>query len=169
MSTASEYRQKAAEARKQLPTEKVTMPSGFEWELRRPDLQAWVVTGRLPQSLLTTGMKAWREQGITKADPVKAMQAMSDEDFFDAMIFQRELVREACINPRIVVGATGEDEIDPSELLDSDFIFILNWIMEGAGLKGLLTFRGGQTGGATGNSSHSKKQRSKSQQPVSSG
>lgn len=167
MSTASEYRKKAAEARKSLPTEKVLVPSGFEWELRKPDLQAWVVTGRLPQSLLTTGMKAWREQGITEVDPLATIKKMTDEDFLDAMIFQREIVRETAVNPRIVVGGVGEDELDPSEVDPRDFLFILNWAMEGAGLKGLQTFRAGQARGTSRARAHGKKLRDKTERALS--
>lgn len=168
MSKASEYKKKVAESRVNLPTETVTMPSGFEWELRRPDLQAWVLTGRLPQSLLEEGMKAWRELKIVKGDvpnAEKLMAGMSDKDVLDSMIFMRELVRETCVNPRI---GTGPDEIEPSEIDPADFMFIFQWATGGAGLDGLRTFRTGQERGTISNSSHVKKQRHPRKQAVPS-
>lgn len=168
MSKAAEYRKKVAESRETLPTEEVTMPSGFVWGLRRPDLQAWVLTGRLPQSLLEEGMKAWRELKIVKGDvpdAEKLMAGMSDKDVLDSMIFMREIVRESCINPRI---GSGEDEIEPSEIDPADFMFIFQWATGGAGVDGLRTFRTGQERGTPGSSSHGKKQRRPRKQTVPS-
>lgn len=167
MSRASEYRKKVQESRTSLPVEQVLLPSGDTWGLRRPDLQAWVVTGRLPQSLLEEGMKAWRELKIVKGDvpdAEKLMAGMSDKDVLDSMIFMREIVREACVDPRI---GSGEDEIEPSEIDPDDFMFIFSWAT-GAGLDGLRTFRTRQERGGSGNSSMRKKQRSKSIKPPKS-
>lgn len=169
MNKAEEYTQAVEKGRKTEVLEYVPMKSNpeFLWGLRRVDLQAWVLTGRLPQSLLEEGMKAWRELGITAGkvpDAEKLMAGMSDKDVLGSMIVMREVVREAAADPRI---GDGPGEVLPINVDPRDFMFIFQWATGGAGLDGLRTFRTRQKRGTTSNSPVRKKQRHPRKQAVS--
>jgi hypothetical protein len=147
---AAAYKRQLAE-RQRTQTTMVMVPSGFEWELRTPDLQGYVMTGRMPQSLVTQFLASAEKRGLVPAEArgeaLKKFseQPVSQEETMSSLIFMRELVREACVSPRIVVGGTGDDEIDPSEVDPGDFRFIVSWCLSHAGvtgLDGLSTFRG---------------------------
>lgn len=135
---------------KKIETVMVPMPSGFEWELKPPDLQGYIMTGRLPQSLLTQflTMAEKREMTPEELKTPEALKKLSKkplnaEEGISSLIFMRELVREACINPRIVIGGSGDDEIDPTEVDPEDFKFIVDWCLGHlgvAGVTGLQTF-----------------------------
>lgn len=151
---AAAYRESVRKKREEQKTVTVTLPSGFEWELRPPDLQGYMMTGRMPESLVQEFLKSAEKRGITPEE----LQSMSDLEKFAAtplsqeetvlsLIFMRELVRDACVNPRIVVGGSGDDEIDPTEIDPEDFKFIVQWCLMHsgvAGLAGLQTFREGR-------------------------
>ena len=64
--SAADYRRNAEAKRAAQATQIVELKSGSVFELRRPNLQAWVLKGRVPQSLLDAGIKAWKEQGKVK-------------------------------------------------------------------------------------------------------
>ena len=145
--SAKEYRALLAKKREQLPTELVTVPSGMVFEMRRPDLQAYIFTGRYPQSLVNEGLKKLREAGIAPTDPnaaAKISANLDSEEFTEALIFMREMVREACVHPRIVLGAQGDDEIDPAEIHIDDFNFMVGWCLNYKGVEnadGIRSFR----------------------------
>jgi hypothetical protein len=76
----------------------------------------------------------------------------------------REMVRNAAVNPRIVMGASKPDEIDPSEIDPEDFKFIFSWCMAHGGIPGvagLETFRAGPVRGTNSISTNGKKLRRK--------
>lgn len=92
--TAAQYRANADKVKSQQPTEIVTLKSGAVFELRKADLQGYVVTGRVPHSLLVEGLKAWGKKG--------SGLAVTDEDTVNALITMREVVQDCCVNPRFV-------------------------------------------------------------------
>src|SRR6266851_19776 len=107
--SALSYKETLAAKRAGEKTFMVPCPSGFEWELRLPDIQGYVMTGRMPQSLVEQSLKAAQAHGITPAqiqnDPNSLLNTpISPEATVESLIFMRELVREACVKPRIVVG-----------------------------------------------------------------
>lgn len=125
--TAAEYAAHAEQARASRPTQIVTLKSGSVFELRRPNLQGYVITGRLPQSLLIAGTKI-KSMGEPKAEEV------TEEDARDFPAFAASLLRECCVNPK-------PDEID---MLPEDAWEIYMWAMthQGvAGIDGLHGFR----------------------------
>lgn len=156
--TAAGYRAHAEQVKNQRPTEIVTLKSGSTFELRRPNLQAWVLTGRVPQSLLEQGMKAWQEQG-----KVPVVQPGKPEVVIDAAVFALMVVQECTVNPRLVeFPDPNRNEIGPATMLEEDFNEIFSWAMNYkgvAGLEGLESFRGGQKRGTAGSKSRGKKQR----------
>ncbi|HEU4796950.1 MAG TPA: hypothetical protein VFT02_15040 [Pyrinomonadaceae bacterium] len=161
--SAAEYRANAQKKEAERPTEIVPLKSGSVFELRRPDLEAYMVMGRLPQSLVRTGVKAW------KIGAEQVANNLSDEDATDALIFMREIVHDCTVNPKFVEFAVNDNEIGAADMLKEDFNEIFHWAMthQGvAGIDGLQSFRAGQTRGTVGARAHGKKQRRKSKQPL---
>lgn len=162
--TASAYRKRRQSGER--PTQLVTVPSGFVWELRAPNILAYMATGRYPQSLVNKGLDAFRANGTLDKQAIgeRVVKESTDEEIAQTLIFMRQLVTDACVNPRIVVGGIGDDELDPVEVDPDDFRFIFRWCLEhggAAGVDGLSTFRTGQARGATANKSRGKKLRRK--------
>jgi hypothetical protein len=165
--SAAAYRE--ALRQKPIETVMVPVPSGFKWELKPPDLQGYVMTGRLPQSLLTQFLTVAEKRGMTpeeltgnKVQEKLAEKPLSADEGVASLIFMRELVREACVNPRIVIGGSGPDELDPIEVDPDDFKFIVDWCLGHlgvAGVTGLQTFPPRPTGRAPGARTRRKKLR----------
>lgn len=165
--TARDYRANAEKRKAQRPAEVVELKSGSVFELRRPDLQGMVVTGRLPQTLLTEAMAAWKKSGI--ASPEQIAKQLEEKEVIDSLVFMREVVHESCVNPKFVEFATADDEIGAADMLPEDFTEIFQWAMgyQGvAGLDGLKSFRDGRQGAVAGDSVDSAEQRSESQPVV---
>lgn len=163
--TAAQYRANADRIKADRPTEIVQLKSGSVFELRRPDLRSYMVTGRLPQSLMREGMKAWKAN--TPADQIAA--ELDDDEVVDSLIFMREIVHDCTVSPQFVEFATEENQIGAADMLVEDFNEIFRWAMghKGvAGIDGLESFRSGSERGTAGASADSKKQRRKSKQPV---
>jgi hypothetical protein len=121
--SAAEYAAHAEQVKEQRPTEIVTLKSGSVFELRRPNLQGYVMTGRLPQSLLLAGIKA-----------TKGKQDLSEQDAADFPVFAASILRECCVNPK-------PSEID---MLPEDAWEIYMWAMDHkgvVGVDGLRSFR----------------------------
>lgn len=162
--SGAEYRAHAQRVKAKAPSEPVTLKSGSVFELRRPDLMGMVATGRLPQSLLTEAMAAWKKNGsIPQTQAASELaERMDGETMVNSLIFMREIVHECCVNPKFVEFATADDEIGAADMLPEDFSEIFSWAMghQGVtGLDGLKSFREGRERGAAGNKSNRKKLR----------
>lgn len=165
MNKAEEYRAAVAKARTSEGVD-FTAPSGYTWKLRRPNLQGFIATGRVPQSLLETGMKSWQAQGKM---PVDAKPEMSAEETMANLIFMREIVREACVSPKIAVGSSDPDTIDPAEMFESDFMAIYEWVMTGGENAAVLrNFRSRLERGTPDARPRGKKHRNKTERAVES-
>lgn len=162
--SAADYRANAEKIRDQRPTKIVKLTSGSVFELRRPDLQSYMIMGRLPQSLVNVGMKAWKaKQGTNLGETI------NDTEAVDALIFMREIVHDCTVKPKFVEFATSDDEIGASEMLREDFDEIFAWAMnyQGvAGIESLQSFRQGRTRGTVGAGTNGKKQRRKNKQSI---
>jgi hypothetical protein len=91
-------------------------------------LQGYVITGRLPQSLLMSGLKV-KDAGASAAEQV------SEQDMRDFPAFAASVLRECCVNPK-------PDQVD---MLPEDAWEIYQWAMthQGVtGIDGLRSFRG---------------------------
>jgi hypothetical protein len=167
-SSAAEYRKRPAAA--EGSTQLVKLPSGFVWELRAPNMLAYMATGRYPQSLVNKGLEVWKKNGVIPEDEQlevgkQIIKEMKDEEIAQTLIFMRTLVQDACVKPRIVVGGVGEDELDPVEVDPEDFKFIFSWCIKHGGVQGikaLENFRGGQPRRTSGSKSNGKKLRTRS-------
>lgn len=160
--SAAEYRANAQKVNDERPTEIVQLKSGSVFELRRPDLEAYMIMGRLPKSLVTIGLKAW------KVSAARVANDMTEEEATDALIFMREIVHDCTVTPKFVEFATNDKEISASDMLKQDFDEIFAWAMGYwgvAGIASLESFRAGQKRRTAGDRANGKKQRRKSQRP----
>lgn len=165
MTRAQEYLAQVAKARKS-EGEEFVAPSGFKWILRRPKLAGFIATGRVPMSLLEVGAKAWQEQGKM---PLQEVTSRSADETMADLIFMREIVREACLSPRIEVGSNDPDTIDPSQMFEDDFTAIYQWVMTGGENAAVLrNFRTGQERGTSHARPARKKHRNKTERTVES-
>lgn len=148
----------------------VPVPSGFTWMLRRPDIQGYILTGRMPQKLVEQFLQSAQKRGITpegiQAKDVSALaQTPVDKDEAVAtLFFMRELVQEACVKPRITEEPVGPDDIHPRKVDPEDFKFIFDWCLSYSGVAGidsLQKFRGERTRTTAGSRSRGKKLRRK--------
>lgn len=156
--TPAEYRANAQRKRQSEETVIKELASGAVFELRRPDLQGMVLTGRIPQSLVNEGLAAWKRQGKVPEDEEKA-EGLNQQDVTASLIFMREIVHECTVNPKFVEFATADNEIGAADMLKEDFMEIFSWAMghEGVtGLDGLKSFREGRERGTSGGESGSE-------------
>lgn len=162
--SAADYRANAEKVRDGRPTEIVQLESGSVFELRRPDLQSYMVMGRLPQSLVNIGIKAWKaKQNQNTGETIK------EDEAIDALIFMREIVHDCTVSPKFVEFATNENEIGASDMLREDFDEIFAWAMNYQGVAGierLQSFHQGRTRGINSAGSNGKKHRRKTKQLV---
>lgn len=106
-------------------TADVTLPSGAVFTLRRPSLDLWVASGRMPQNFLKAMLEA---QNATLAAQIN----FSAEEQMDGIHFVRDLVCYACVNPRVAVNPDSEDVLDLGELSPEDYQFLANWVQVGS-------------------------------------
>lgn len=151
--TAAEYAAHAESVQSGRPTQIVTLKSGAVFELRKPDIEALVILGIVPQSLLNMGMEAWEKNGVNMGKPVS--RASQGRETLEKLELMREVVADACVQPPF-------NETTAKFMLKQDFIEIFEWATGNlgvAGLAGLQTFRPGSERGIVGDSVDSEKQR----------
>lgn len=106
------------------------LPSGAVVEARRPPLDAWIASGKLPQALTQASLAAAGEEAAaTNAAPAGEDNALEIVNGFIAM---GKLVAETVVNPRIVLESPGPGEILAAAIPDQDFAFLMHWIISGA-------------------------------------
>ena len=141
--SARKYRE-ILERQKQQPVE-VESPTGMIWLLQPINLQSYLLSGRLPQTLLEQFLKSAEASGLMTGSGFNFTSAQA----VDALNFMRRLVMEVAVSPRIVETVTNEeDEIAISELDGGDLQFIVGWALSYSGVKGaeaLATFRAGRS------------------------
>lgn len=133
---ASVWAAKASEQPKPERTGLLTLPSGAVVEVCRPDISVWLASGALPQIFVDKLLRI--EPYSTDAEARAADERLQDEIANDPqktrqlLIFQRETVKASLVRPRIVFGATGDDEIEPSAIPPRDFRFIYDHALAGS-------------------------------------
>ena len=105
-------------------TADVTLPSGAVFTLRRPSLDTWIASGRMPQTFLKAMLEA---QQATPATQV----IFSAEEQMDGIQFVRDLVCYACVSPKVSANPTSEDVLDIAELSAEDYAFLSQWVQTG--------------------------------------
>ena len=110
--------------------EEVLLPSGNQVLLRRPPLQVWLSNGRLPQAITAAAIEAVQngaEREEAHAQVVARVVSATPEEQQATLKFMVDVVSYAFVSPKLVIGATGDDELDPSELEEGDFDFVFKW------------------------------------------
>lgn len=158
--TEREYAAHAESVQSGRPTQIHTLKSGAVFELRKPDIEALVIMGIVPQSLLNSGMEAWEKNGVQMGKPVSRVN--QGRETLEKLELMREVVADACVQPPF-------NETTAKFMLKQDFIEIFEWATGNlgvAGLAGLQTFREGSTGPVASTGSHGEEQRVQAEQSV---
>jgi hypothetical protein len=98
--------------------ELLTLPSGVTILAVRPDPLEWIISGRIPQALLSAAMR--REGGA----PGEEHASPGRQEILDLAAFATRLVRASILKPAI--GET-PGEISLDEIPFSDRAFIFQW------------------------------------------
>lgn len=106
-------------------TADVTLPSGAVFTLRRPSLDLWIASGRMPQTFLRAMLE-------TQQATPGAQVVFSAEETMDGIHFVRDLVCFACVSPRVATNPTSEDVLDLAELDAADYQFLASWVQAGS-------------------------------------
>ena len=96
---AKEYRQRKQTAE---AIGEITLPSGAVFKMRRPPLDVWMASGRIPQSFLRAMLEA--QQG-----GAQAATQFSTEETLEGLTFLTEAVIYAAVEPRLAMQSDDED------------------------------------------------------------
>jgi len=106
-------------------TAEVTLPSGAVFTLRRPSLDLWIASGRMPQTFLRAMLE-------TQQATPGAQVVFSAEETMVGIHFVRDLVCFACVSPRVAINPASEDVLDLAELDAADYQFLASWVQAGS-------------------------------------
>jgi len=123
----------AAEKIRRRECEELELPSGVVVQARRPQLETWLLRGRIPEAL--SGVVLALAGGDAKRRPLEA------EDIAMIGAFNRVVVIATVVEPRVVEGAAGKGEISFGDIPDEDAEFILAWARRAPEVASLETFR----------------------------
>jgi hypothetical protein len=107
-------------------TFKLALPSGAVWEVRRPPLQTWTMTGTMPAALVEESLKAEKD----RREISEVITGLSPQEGREMLRFMRLAVEYAVVNPRLAPGG-GEGCLDPDEVCEEDFVFVAGWVIGG--------------------------------------
>lgn len=143
-SAAEAYRELRRQTIESKKGELVKLPSGIEFELMRIDVQVYVRSGRVPDSLLKRGIAGWKKLAHLVETNPEDLSEKDSQDAVGGLIFMRDVVNEACLNPRLVINGEADDELDPKFLSQEDFMFIFQFAtnqLKGGPAESLSNFR----------------------------
>jgi hypothetical protein len=121
---AEQWRQKGSNR----GIEDLTLPSGMIIRARRPGPLQFAQWGRLPLLLASAS----------------SPEGASNQDVVEMTNFMRELLIYCCVEPRVSETAApdSKEEIQPREIPEEDWTFILSWAMRAKEALGMRPFRG---------------------------
>lgn len=119
---ASEYRHRQQAA---AVTGDITLPSGAVFKMRRPPLDVWMASGRIPQSFLRAMLEVQQGTGGANAQ-------FSVEETLDGMTFLTEAVIYAAVEPRLAMQSDDSEVLLLADLDPEDFRFLTSWIQAGS-------------------------------------
>jgi len=118
----------AREWREKSRNELLTLPSGMTIRVCRPRLQVWMMSGRLPDNLISLILTPDQVAADAEIDPEKALEQAKR-----AGEFVKEIVFKTVVEPKIVEQETdADDEMWFGDLSDADMQHIV------AHAKGML-------------------------------
>lgn len=122
----------------------VTLPSGAEFTLCRPNIKAYLSSGQLPTSLVSKMISMTKSPTVAKS----ALDELSTDETLAMLVYQGAILKDCCVMPKIVDNPKADDELAFTDLADEDIEFIITWAFnaEAGGVEGenASTFRAKQ-------------------------
>lgn len=140
------YRQRKAARQDKIEPEWITNPeTGESFFVRRVSPMAYAIAGVMANDLVNDAVEAWKEQGVEATGEDKAKTQAEQEAANRAgqrnVALMARVLQDALVIPKLVVGGTGENELDPSEVDGSDLLYFFKWA---TGQAGMIGMRGGE-------------------------
>jgi hypothetical protein len=140
MSRAKEYRSRKRERLSKLTVE----ATGETFIVRRVAIDAWIMAGKMPETLAREVLSAWHQMGAGDA-----VENMSVDQLMSGFHVVRDLVVSACVSPKLVIGDIeadpDKDEIHFAELEVEERTVLINFCMTGAGATPIEASNGNLT------------------------
>jgi hypothetical protein len=141
MSRAKEYRSRKRDRLSKLTVE----ATGETFIVRRVAVDAWIMAGRIPETLAREVLSAWQQ--VREADA--AIGNMSVDQMLSGLNVVRDLVVYACVSPKLVTGDVeadpDKDEIHFAELDPEERTALISFCMTGNGATPLEATNGNLT------------------------
>jgi hypothetical protein len=128
MSKAKDWKSKFKKSHEAEATAEIEL-NGFKFIGRRPPLDVWIRSGRMPQSLFEAMLKLQKGE----IQEVSA-ESLGSTDTMALLRFQRDLLLYAVFEPKIVLENAGEDEVLYQDLVENEPELaeaIIAWVMKG--------------------------------------
>lgn len=100
---------------------------GFKFLGRRPPLMLWIKSGRVPQALMRTMLKASKGEDV-EFEP----ESLGAEEMTSLIALQQDAVLASVVDPKIVMGTPGPGEVsykDFCEKFPNIVDAIVNWVL----------------------------------------
>jgi hypothetical protein len=127
MSRAKEYRSRKRERLSKLTVE----ATGETFIVRRVAIDAWIMAGRIPETLAREVLEAWQRGGEI------ASENMSVDQIIKGLHAIRDFIVYACVSPKVILGDQeadpDKDEIHFAELEIEEREALMNFCKTGAG------------------------------------
>ena len=140
MSRAKEYRSRKRDRLSKLTVE----ATGEVFIVRRVAIDAWIMAGKMPETLAREVLSAWHQMGTDQT-----VENMSVDQLMSGFQVVRDLVLAACVSPKLVVGDTeadpDKDEIHFAELEPEERAALIAYCMNGAGATPIEATNGNLT------------------------
>jgi hypothetical protein len=140
MSRAKEYRSRKRERLSKLTVE----ATGETFIVRRVAIDAWIMAGRIPETLAREVLGAWQQ--VKDVDPTENMNV---DQMMSGLHVVRDLVVAACVSPKLVTGDAeadpDKDEIHFAELETEERTALIAYCMNGAGAMPIESTNGSLT------------------------
>jgi hypothetical protein len=141
MSRAKEYRSRKRERLSKLTVE----ATGETFIVRRVAIDAWIMAGRIPETLAREVLSAWQQV----RDAGNSTENMSTDQLMSGLHVVRDLVLSACVSPKLVAGDVeadpDKDEIHFAELEIEERTALINFCMTGNGATPIEATNGNLT------------------------
>lgn len=142
LSAAEKYRQITAKAKQKEPLYEVPCRSGMTFKCAKPPLQAYIISGKLPnfiqnQMEIRQASQLGPDEFKNKIETDEKLQ----QKMLDVLLFQRDLILNFVREPKFVETPANDNEIGFDELLATDLEDLTIWLMSGGNGAKASNFR----------------------------
>lgn len=141
MSRAKEYRSRKRDRLSKLTVE----ATGETFIVRRVAIDAWIMAGRIPETLAREVLSAWNR--VQAAE--QAMSNLNADQVLSGLQVVRDLVIYACVSPKLILGDQeadpDKDEIHFVELEPEERTALIAYCMDGKGATPIEATNGNLT------------------------